>query len=144
MSTLDDYALILIWKSYQFTMRADHENASKFGLYFENLLINDEIMLWIMCYRLVSSCLVSSFVTVSMFLINKIYEHIEKYLFRGHVTVNWHRALRVFPVETRLTVYRRRPVRYSDFLCFWRSKLQICFVRCLSINCLVIFPRSLS
>ena len=69
-------------------MRADPENASKFGSDFEILLINDGIMRWLMCYRLASSCLVSSFVTVSMFLINEIYEHIEKYLFRGHVTVN--------------------------------------------------------
>ena len=69
-------------------MRGDPENASKFGSDFENLSINDGIMCWLMCYRLASSCLVSSFVTVSMFLINEIYEHIETYLFRGHVTVN--------------------------------------------------------
>ena len=69
-------------------MRANLENASKFGSDFENLLINDGTMCWLMCERLASSCPISSFVTVSMFLINDIYEHIEKYLFRSHVTVN--------------------------------------------------------
>ena len=56
--------------------------------FFENLLIHDEIMCRFTCYRLVLSRLVSSFLIVSMFLINDIYEHIEKYLFRDHVTVN--------------------------------------------------------
>ena len=69
-------------------MSGDPETVSKFGSDFENLWINDGIMCWLMCYRLASSCLVSSFVTVSMFLINEIYEHIEKYLFRAYMTIN--------------------------------------------------------
>ena len=69
-------------------MPGDPENASKFGSDFENLSINDGIICWLMCYRLASSCLVSSFVIVSMLFLKKYTSILKKYLFRGHVTVN--------------------------------------------------------